>query len=319
MVVSQVNVTLKSMEENTNKPQIQSEKLVDVGNLVYSYDLPSDKKNSLRPKKDSSEENDDENDDNNDVDAENDEEENSTQKRDQNGSSNKKKHAQKNRTRRSLDNDISKNSDNENDNDNENEDDEDNEQNNSSNKNRKNRKQSRNGDESDESSEYNREYHQPKPTLKDAPENPLLNYFIGNNGKSIQSRNEFNAKAEVEKLTEEIAEDLENPEEVPAKNTLRKFNVLAKVISTMNAKQIEETTRAMENKENKSSEKSRKVYRDALSAAGTGPSVNELMNMMEERKLKGEEAAEVILSLPTTIREPTEEMQRRFFVSHFIH
>ncbi|XP_031636119.1 vitellogenin-A1-like [Contarinia nasturtii] len=330
LIVSQVNVTLESMEQNEEKPLVQSEQLVDVGNLVYSYDLPSDKKNSLRPKKDSSEETDVDDDNDDSDDEEERDEENSSEKREERTAKKNKKHSRNSRQRRSTDNEISKNTRNENEDDedeeNQNDIEKDNDNNikknknksnhNKSQKSRQNRKSSRNisGEREDESSnEKKLEYHQPRPTLKDAPENPLLNYFVGNNGKSIQSRKEFNAKTEVEKLVEEISEDLENPEEIPAKNTLRKFNILAKIIRTMNAEQIEETTRALEKMDKKSSEKSRKVYLDALSTAGTGPAVNQLMTLIEERKLKGEEAVEVIITLPTTIREPTEEMQRRFF------
>lgn len=278
------------MEQNNGKPYLQSEQLIDVGNLVYSYDLPSDSKNTLRPKKDSSE-------------SEEDEEEeegsqnfynyfaNEQQMNNEYENAHRQQGQQKNsRARRSIfDN---------------------------SRQNRNNRYQQ--GQYEDYSEEYEfskrKEYFQPKPTLKYAPENPLLTYFIGNKGASIQHSNQFNAPAEVQNLVNEISEDLNNPNEVPIKNTLRKFNILAKVIRTMNAEQIEKTTRLIEEKQGKQS-KAQKVYRDALVSAGTGPAVNELMNWIEERKLIGEDAAEVITAFPKTIREPTQEMLQRFFVS----
>ena len=276
------------MEETQSKPQIQSEQLIDVGNLVYSYDLPSDVKNAVRPKKDSSES--DENDDDESdagVELAFDRLYNSFQKQESNT---KKSQQNKSRNPRSAGHRHSK----------------------------KNQNQNQNNYE-DESIDMDQEFYQPKPTLKDAPQNPLLNYFIGNKGQSIQSRKGFNAQTEVQKLAEEIAQDLENVSQMPVKYTLRKFNVLAKVIRTMNAEQIKETTRALEQNQNgndqQTSEKSRKVYRDALLSAGTGPAINELMQWIEEGKLKGEEAAEVIAAFPKTIGAPTEEMQQRFFVS----
>lgn len=39
------------------------------------------------------------------------------------------------------------------------------------------------------------------------------------------------------------------------------------------------------------------------------------MQLIERNEIKGEEAAALIAVLPKTIREPTEEMQRRFVVS----
>lgn len=271
------------MEETQTKPQIETEQLIDIGNLVYSYDLPSDSKNSLRPKKDSSES--EEDDDNDEVTEPIDQMYNSFQKE-----INIKKTSQRGnlRNRRSIE---------------------------SSKGNKKN--QYNNYDDSDEDDSYDRiqEYYQPKPTLKYAPENPLLNYFVGNKGQSIQNWKQFNAPAEVQKLAKEIGKDLEDVSEVPVKYTLRKFNVLAKIIRTMNAEQIEETTRYFEQQNQQTTEKARKVYRDALLSAGTGPAVNELMGWIEEGKLKGEEAAEIIAAFPKTIGEPTEEMQQRFFVS----
>lgn len=46
-----------------------------------------------------------------------------------------------------------------------------------------------------------------------------------------------------------------------------------------------------------------------------GPAVNEIMQLIERDEIKGEEAASLIAVLPKTIREPTEELQRRFLVS----
>lgn len=46
-----------------------------------------------------------------------------------------------------------------------------------------------------------------------------------------------------------------------------------------------------------------------------GPAINEIMELIERREIKGEEAAALIAVLPKTIREPTDEMQRRFLVS----
>lgn len=312
VVVSQVNLTLASMEQSDNKPQIQSEQLVDVGNLVYSYDVPSDPKNGLRPKKDSSEEREEE-------DANNDYERyarRSSRNRYQadeydeetygplapNYGQNKQQ--MKSRSPRSVKNQISRG----------------NHENSRRNNNNQDQDDSEvySGEKDEDKTKPTKEYYQPKPTLKYAPENPLLNYFIGNKGGSIQNSKQFNAPAQVQSLVEEISADLEDANEMPIKNTLRKFNILAKVIRTMNAEQIEKTTRLIEEKDNQRS-MTRKVYRDALVSAGTGPAVSEMMKWIEEERMTGEEAAEVIAAFPKTIREPTEQMLQRFFVSIQIH
>lgn len=223
MVVSQVNVTLVSMEKTQTKPQIQTEQLVDVGNLVYTYHLPSDRKDSLRPMKDSSEENDDADDD----ESQRNEYYNSDRNQEQDIENHQStENQQENRPKRSASNDGNKHS-------------------------KKNMKQMKerprerrnqwandSEDEKDSSDDYDREYHQPKPTLKNEPEHPFLNYFIG---KSIQFLNEFKSvvPASVRALAEEIGHDLEDVNDVPVKYTLRKFNVLARIIRTINAEQIE--------------------------------------------------------------------------------
>lgn len=297
MVVSQVNVTLASMEPNHGKLNVNTENLVDVGNLVYSYDRPSDAKNELRPKNDSSES--EERDDSDDL------AENSLMKEStlfQNEMSRQYNRPKQTRSPRSI---------------------------------RRNNNYGQNENEwTDWESQQARRssgYLQPKPTLNNAPESPMLFYSIGNKGHSIQNSEDFNAQNAIQQIVSEIVEDLQDPNELPKKQTLRKFNVLAKVIRTMNSKQIREfTDRIMNDDENQQeqqqqqrnqqqqkSEKTRKVYMDALVSAGTGPAVGEIMRLIEQQRVRGEAAAELIAQMPRNLRLPSEEMQKRFFVSFY--
>lgn len=114
------------------------------------------------------------------------------------------------------------------------------------------------------------EYFQRKPTLKYAPENPLLSSFVGYHGQSIFNSKTFDAKTEAIKLIEEIAQDLKTPHEITNANTLSKFILLTKVLRTMNAEQIEDTTSALRAKYENSKTKVWYIYRDALVEAGTG-------------------------------------------------
>lgn len=61
-----------------------------------------------------------------------------------------------------------------------------------------------------------------------------------------------------------------------------------------------------------------KAYRDAVAEAGTPPAANQIMEWVEEKKVQGEEAAQLIAALPKTIRMPTNALMRRFFVSFSI-
>ncbi|MDD9338889.1 MAG: hypothetical protein PV362_04370, partial [Providencia heimbachae] len=58
-----------------------------------------------------------------------------------------------------------------------------------------------------------------------------------------------------------------------------------------------------------------KVYRDAVAQAGTGPAFKQIAKWIQSKKLKGEEAAEIISTLPRTVRTPTDEYLEQFFVS----
>lgn len=304
MVVSQVNVTLASMQENHGKLNVNTDNLVDIGNLVYSYDLPSDAKNELRPKNDSSE-----SDENDDESAENSLMKESTLF--QNEMSRQYNRPKQTRSPRSI-----RNNNNNRQNENENE-----------------WNDWKINDDERKQAQRSSGYMQPKPTLNKAPESPMHFYSMGNKGHSIHDSEDFNAQNAIHKIVREIVEDLQDPNELPKKQTLRKFNILAKVIRTMNSQQIRESTNRImnddesennqqnenqdqqEQKEQQLAKKARKVYTDALVSAGTGPAVSEIMRLIEQQKIRGEAAAELIAQMPRNLRLPSEEMQKRFFVS----
>lgn len=146
--------------------------------------------------------------------------------------------------------------------------------------------------------------------------------YVGYKGQSIMNAKGINAVHETQKMAFEIGEDLQNESEIPKQNTLDKFNILTQIIRVMSKKQMEEATRQLyapqaDNQSQKSSARNAawKAYRDAVAQAGTGPAVKELTEWIEGKKIDGEEAAQLIATLPRTIREPTEEMMKLFFVS----
>lgn len=125
-------------------------------------------------------------------------------------------------------------------------------------------------------------------------------------------------------MAQQIGEELQNPSEIQASNTLNKFNKLARLIRQMNGKEIKEAAnqlyhpdREVDTHSVKSSVRNSawKAYRDAVADAGTPAAINQVMEWVEEKKLEGEEAAQLIATLPKTIRMPTNAVLRRFFVS----
>lgn len=323
-VVSLVNVTLESVEEAQKRPEVTSQQLIDVGNLIYTYDMPSDATNKARPMEDSSASSSSEEDSKNDNEL-----------RKERKNQNKFSDEQKNRPRRSL----SLNEDSA-------EDFGVKKQLKQMERERKiHRTSSSSESDSDSSSsesssvESRERFHQPKPTLTKAPENPLLPLFIGYRGKSIQNAKQIDILEMARKLAEEIGKELQNPNEIPLTNPLTKFNILSDVIRTMDAKQIDRLVDELyvtepedESNEMTSEEKKEnrneynkpqldvrraawRTFRDAVTDAGTGPAITRSMKWIQMRKVRGEDAAQLIAAWPKTIREPTEEMQRAFYVS----
>jgi hypothetical protein len=58
----------------------------------------------------------------------------------------------------------------------------------------------------------------------------------------------------------------------------------------------------------------RVLFRDAVGQAGTGPALITLKNWIQEEKVTGKEAAELVMVLPDAARYPTEEYLEAFFV-----
>lgn len=294
MVVSKVNLTLVAMEQTNAGDEGRPQQLIEVGSLVYTYDLPSDPENRVRIEQGLS----------------------GKQSQYNNRQSYDDAQEYKSRSRRSILNYERLNSIGKQSNDNENEQEQqDREQYNQHHQRQHLGQWSHDeiGSELKESLysvDENQVNYQPKPELEKAPESPLLPFFIGYKGQSIQNAEGINTVDKAEKLAHEIASDVQTPNEIPKSNTLSKFNILINVIRTMDAQQIKQLTQSMQ-----SQKLAWKVYRDAVVEAGSAPAAIEVMQWIEDGRVTDEEAAELIAALPATIREPTEELQNRFFVS----
>ncbi|XP_045456674.1 vitellogenin-like [Melitaea cinxia] len=119
-----------------------------------------------------------------------------------------------------------------------------------------------------------------------------------------------------QKLVQEIAQQLQNPNNMPKADTLAKFNILVRVIASMSYGQLSQTSRSIEIA--KSSNDNVKldmwmVYRDAVTQAGTTPAFRQIKTWIENRTIEGEEAAQVIASLVRSLRYPTKETMSQFF------
>lgn len=127
-----------------------------------------------------------------------------------------------------------------------------------------------------------------------------------------KKQNPMNAQ----KLVQELAQQLQNPNNMPKADFLSKFNILVRVISAMNWEQLSQTSRSIEIA--KASNNVMKldmwmIYRDAVVQAGSMPAFQQIKSWIQTKKITGEEAAQVIASLPATLRYPTKEVMIEFF------
>ncbi|XP_036147441.1 uncharacterized protein LOC105839512 [Monomorium pharaonis] len=180
------------------------------------------------------------------------------------------------------------------------------------------------------SSSEERDYLQPKPTLEEPPESPLLPFFVGNKGKSVQ-KSQSNYVSVATRLIDEITSDIENfPVKLdlssqPFTEVLEPYTILVRLIRTMNVKQIAE----IENKLPKLSSQSNKfsqsnnsklydktawnVFCSAVTNAGTGPALISIKNWIKIGKIKGKQASYIISAIPKVARIPTTEYVKTFF------
>lgn len=54
---------------------------------------------------------------------------------------------------------------------------------------------------------------------------------------------------------------------------------------------------------------------DAMCMAGTNPAITAVMKLIEQQKVQGEKAAQLIMTFTLYIRHPTQELRQRFWVT----
>jgi DNA mismatch repair ATPase MutL len=186
------------------------------------------------------------------------------------------------------------------------------------NKNRKNKENDSSSSYTSTASSSNKKNHQPKPTMSQPPQIPMLPYFVGYNGQTIDHASQVQSVSAVKRLAQQIGNDLQNPSQIPQRDTLAKYTLIARLVRIMNVKQLEQVTSGLY-VQHSSSDKSRlvawKAFRDAVATAGTSPALLIIKEWIMSRKVQNEEAAELIAVLPNTARLPTPQYMKAFFVS----
>lgn len=134
---------------------------------------------------------------------------------------------------------------------------------------------------------------------------------------SAQSRGDKKQNSmNVQKLLQDVAQQLENPNNMPKADFLSKFNILVRIIASMSSDQLAQTSRGIEvgrSSNNNVKANMWMIYRDAVVEAGTPPAFLQIKIWIKSKKLQGEEAAQAISTLARTLRYPTKEIMEQFF------
>lgn len=294
-VYSYVNATLINMRESSERAQGPSNP-INVGDLVYTYNRPSsshnkpqtkDNRDSLYNKYEESQEEMHKRDRQNVREYESSQEQSEEQYM--------KTHSKKSRSRRSIMKTPRF----------------DEEQ-------RKNRRQSESdtSSSSSSSSDSSEEVYQPKPTMDKAPETPFLPLSVGFEGKSVQHAVDTVSKCQ--KMIMEIGQATVTPSKLPSQNSLEKFLIVIDLMSGMNENQIGEVCSKLFSRADEKDEANLaawKICRDAVAQTGTGPALKQIAKWIQSKKVRGEEAAQLLAALPQNVRVPTDEYLMELFVS----
>lgn len=158
---------------------------------------------------------------------------------------------------------------------------------------------------SEESNQQDEDYNaNVKPNLDEVPFFPHLPYYKEYKGRANK----------VASLAAEIGEDLQNPEQIPEKQTLAKYVILSTLVRTLDEQEIEQVAQNLYSKEDRSAKGDAwKAFRDAVIASGTGPALLTIQKWISTGKLRNNEAAEAMSTLAQAARQPTDDYIRSFY------
>nr|CAD7427031.1 unnamed protein product [Timema monikensis] len=97
----------------------------------------------------------------------------------------------------------------------------------------------------------------------------------------------------IRKIASEIGSELQYPDAIPKENTLAKFTILTRLVQVMSAKQLKEAGRSL--------------------YTPSRPALVTLKEWIMSKKVRGEDAAELVSSLPRAALTPTPEYLNEFF------
>ncbi|XP_028134500.2 vitellogenin [Diabrotica virgifera virgifera] len=153
---------------------------------------------------------------------------------------------------------------------------------------------------------------QNQPRINEAPESSLLTLTTGYKGMSI--KNSVNVVKKSEKLIKKIASDLQDQEKDHHEKTLERFVNLETLMRLMNFDELKQVSdKVMRQSRNGQEAATSAVTRDAIAQTGTGPALLVIQEWIQEGKIEGEEASQVVIVAFSSVRLPTMEHLRTAF------
>jgi hypothetical protein len=148
----------------------------------------------------------------------------------------------------------------------------------------------------------------PKPSLTEAPINPMLITPLKIEGMMKR----------VQVLVREAVEDLLNKnrasESLAEKETLSKISVVSKILKYFSYNDIQELYNVLGNKHQTVEEKTtRQLFLDAVAIAGTNPNIKFLFDLIQKNEITDYHVSSVLMTLPMYIRTPTKELLNEYF------
>lgn len=154
---------------------------------------------------------------------------------------------------------------------------------------------------------------QEQPQMNEAPQSPLLPFYIGYKGKSIKQDSNFDVVQNVQKVAQQIGRELQSPKEILEQNTLNRYTILTSLIRLMNVEELRQVARKMYTQEKGAQQYTWAAFRDAVSEAGTGPALVIIQEWYQNDKMSALETAHAISAAAHNARQPTVEYLRSFY------
>ncbi|XP_056645845.1 vitellogenin-like [Diorhabda sublineata] len=155
-------------------------------------------------------------------------------------------------------------------------------------------------------------YVQDKPQLSEAPASPLLPYTIGYEGISIKSK--INIVQEVQKLAQSTGKQMYDVTKTHHEELLDEWQTMISLMRIMNFDELQEVAKALYTTKYEGEERAIWVtFRDAIAELGTGPALKCIADWLRTNKIWGEEANQIVSTMTSVVREPTEEYIKALF------